>query len=122
MGEKILLVEDESITRASIADLLRQHDYEVDEAPDGVKAAELFGTRHFDLLITDLVMPKMNGFKLITAVHSMSPHTPIVLITAYLSLVSGKAILGEKAEVVAKPIDPDVLLTTVKHFLTPRIN
>lgn len=122
MGEKILLVEDESITRASIADHLRSDGYEVAEAPDGAEAAELFGSRHFDLVITDLVMPKMNGFKLITAVHSMSPHTPIVLITAYLSLVSGKAILGGLAELVAKPIDSDVLLTTVKHFLTHPVN
>jgi CheY-like chemotaxis protein len=117
MAGKILLVEDESITRASMADLLRTEGYEVAEAGDGVHGAELFETRHFDLVITDFVMPRLDGLKLIARVHSVSPSTPVILITAYLSKEFGNTILQETAQFVRKPVDPNVLLTTVKHLL-----
>jgi CheY-like chemotaxis protein len=116
-GEKILLVEDESITRASLADLLRKESYDVEEARNGAEASDLFEMRRFDLVVTDLVMPEMNGFKLIARVRSKSPETPVILITAYLSPQSGKAVLQGQAELITKPIEPDVLLSTVKHLL-----
>lgn len=117
MPENILVVEDESITRASISDFLRNEGYEVHEAGDGAQAVELFENRRFDLVITDLVMPQLNGFKLIARVHAISPYTPVILITAYLSKDSGKAILQGAAEFIGKPIDPDALLATVRHLL-----
>jgi CheY-like chemotaxis protein len=114
---KILLVEDESITRASMADLLRSEGYEVAEAGDGAQGVELFETRHFDLVITDFVMPRLDGFKLIGRVHSVSPSTPVILISAYLSKDFGKTILQETAEFVRKPIEPAVLVAKVKDLL-----
>ncbi|MGH8546641.1 MAG: response regulator [Gammaproteobacteria bacterium] len=117
MPGKILLVEDESITRMSLADLLQNEGYEVKEARDGAQAVDLFESEGFDLVITDFVMPQLNGLKLIARVHSISPHTPIILITAYLSTDSGKAILQGSAEFIGKPVEPDVLSATVKHLL-----
>jgi DNA-binding response OmpR family regulator len=116
-GQRILLVEDESITRKSLADFLRAEGYDVYEASDGARAVELFENRHFDLVITDLVMPQLNGFKLIAKVHSISRRTPIILITAYLSAQSGKALLQGEAELIGKPIEPDLLLAAVQHLL-----
>jgi CheY-like chemotaxis protein len=116
-GKKILLVEDESITRASLGDLLRRQGYNITEARNGAEASELFQSRPFDLVITDLVMPEMNGFKLIAKVHSKSPKTPVILITAYLSPQSGKAVLEGRAELITKPIEPNLLLSTAKHLL-----
>jgi DNA-binding NtrC family response regulator len=114
---RVLVVEDESITRTSMCDLLRTQGYEVEEARDGAQAVELFENQRFDLVITDLVMPQLNGFKLIARVHSISPATPVILITAYLSKDSGKAILQGSAEFIGKPIDSDALLAAVKHLL-----
>jgi CheY-like chemotaxis protein len=114
---RLLVVEDESITRASICDLLRTQGYDVEEARDGAQAVELFENQHFDLVITDLVMPQLNGFKLIARVHSISPATPIILITAYLSRDSGRAILQGSAEFIGKPIESDALLAAVRHLL-----
>lgn len=115
---RLLVVEDESITRAAIGEFLRREGYVIEEARDGGQAVELFEGQRFDLVITDLVMPKLNGFKLIARVHSMSPATPIILITGYLARSSGKAILAGTAEFIGKPVDLDVLLATVKHLLT----
>jgi len=122
MPAKILLVEDESITRASLVDLLRNEGYEVEEARNGAQAVKLFETRRFDLLITDFVMPELNGLKLIARVHSSSPKTPIILITAYLSRDSGEAILQGAAEFVTKPIEARALLETVKRLVPSSVN
>jgi CheY-like chemotaxis protein len=118
----ILLVEDESITRANIADVLRSDGYAVDEAGDGAQAVELFAKRQFDLIVTDFVMPRMDGLRLISRVHSTSPHTPVILVTAYLSTIPGKAILQKTAEIIGKPVEPDVLLGTIKNLLSHRFS
>jgi CheY-like chemotaxis protein len=116
-GARILLVEDESITRAYLADILRNDGYEVHEAQNGAEALELFESQHFDLVITDLVMPQLNGFKLTARVRSVSPRTPIILVTAYLSDHAGKTIVEGEAEFIGKPIEPEVLLATIHHLL-----
>jgi two-component system cell cycle response regulator CpdR len=117
MARKILLAEDESITRAYLADILRSGGYEVKEARDGVEGLALFENEHFDVVITDLVMPELNGFKLTARVRSISPETPVILVTAYLSGQAGKTILDGEAEFIGKPIEPDILLATLKHLM-----
>jgi CheY-like chemotaxis protein len=117
MAAKILLVEDESIVRMNLADVLRSEGYQVEEARDGAQAVKLFEAQHFDLVITDLVMPELHGFKLIARVRAISPNVPVILITAYLSRQAGKALLEGSSEFIAKPIQPEVLVTSVKHLL-----
>jgi two-component system cell cycle response regulator CpdR len=117
MAPRILLVEDESITRAYLADVLRNDGYEVKEARDGAEGVALFEHEHFDVVITDLVMPQLNGFKLTARVRSISPETPVILVTAYLSGQSGKVIVEGEAEFIGKPIEPEILLATLKHLL-----
>jgi two-component system chemotaxis sensor kinase CheA len=58
---KILLVDDDEITLNSIYDLLSQIGYDVITAHDGLEGLHKFLTNHFDLVITDIAMPKMNG-------------------------------------------------------------
>jgi two-component system cell cycle response regulator CpdR len=79
----ILLVEDEGIPRYAFAKLLRFHSHEVMEARDGVEALTLLDKYAFDLIITDLVMPRLDGFALIAQVRETSPNLPIVLISGY---------------------------------------
>jgi len=117
VATRILLVEDESITRAHLADMLRKEGYEVSEARDGAEGVAVFERERFDVVVTDLVMPRMNGFKLAARVRSVAPHTPVVLVSAYLSGQSGKAILGGEAECIGKPVEPNVLRATIKHLL-----
>lgn len=114
---RILVVEDESITRASLAGVLRNEGYDVDEAGDGAQALNILEHRQFDLVITDLVMPQLNGFKLIEHIRSIPSQVPIILVSAYLPSSVGKPLLREPAEFIAKPIEPDVLLPMVKDLL-----
>src|SRR6266545_5279975 len=72
----ILLVEDEAITRNAFADALRREGHQVVQAADGVQALSLVDNCRVDLVITDLVMPRLNGFELIGQIRSKRSHVP----------------------------------------------
>ena len=117
----ILLVEDEAITRTAFADTLRREGQDVIEAADGLQALSLLDNSDVDLVITDLVMPKLNGFHLIAVIRAKWPHIPILFISAYMSQVAGKIISSECTEFMHKPIDPSDLIAAV-HRLVPTIH
>jgi CheY-like chemotaxis protein len=116
----ILLVEDEAIARCAFAQALRSEGHEVMEAADGNEALTLLEKSHFDLVITDMVMPKPNGLTLITKIRAKWPGTPILLMSAYVSENAGKTILAGEAEFLHKPIEPATLITTVQRLLSLR--
>jgi DNA-binding response OmpR family regulator len=116
----ILLVEDEAITRNAFADALRNESHEVIQAADGDQALFLLCKYHVDLIITDVVMPRLNGFDLIGKIRAVCPDVPILIISAYASQYSEK-ILDKKAKFLKKPIDPPELIAAVQRLLpTPR--
>jgi CheY-like chemotaxis protein len=117
MAEKILIVEDNNRIRAEISDVLQQEGYEVEEACDGVEALELLENRHFDLIITDFAMHRMNGLALIDRLRSMLPKLPVILISGYTSTPTGKALARGKAEFLRKPFKLESLTSTVKRLL-----
>jgi len=71
MGANILVVDDDLPNRELISRALRIDGHRVVEASDGVLALELVRMLSFDLVITDFVMPKLNGLKFIEALHSL---------------------------------------------------
>ena len=113
----ILLVEDEAITRNAFADALRREGQQVVEAADGLQALSLLNRYHIDLVITDLVMPRLNGFEVVARIRSKRPHLPILLISAYISQEGGRIISDGSAEFMHKPIDPPDLIATVQRLL-----
>jgi len=117
MAANILVVEDDLLNRNLICKVLRQEGHWVVEACDGVVALEILQMFRFDLVITDFGMPKLDGIKFVEQLHSLQPRLPIVFITGYLSVISGKAILDEVAEILRKPFEPDLLRSTVQRLL-----
>ena len=113
----ILLVEDEAITRTAFADALRREGQEVIEAADGVQALSLLDDCHVDLVITDLVMPRLNGFLLVAQIRARRPRMPVLLISGYLSQDGGRIISSGSAEFLQKPIDPPDLIAAVERLL-----
>jgi len=120
----ILLVEDEAITRTSFAEILRGHGYEVIESGDGVEALALVAKHRqiIDLVITDMVMPGMNGITLFPNLKLLMPKVPIIMMSGYMSKRGGEAILGNEAKFLEKPIKPEVLLGIVQYFLPTRLD
>jgi two-component system, response regulator FlrC len=112
----ILLVEDEAISRHAFAQILRFHRHEVIEAADGVEALTLLDKHVISLIITDLVMPGVDGFALVARIRQRWPNMPIVLISGYTAEYAAAAFDGS-TEFLPKPIDPTVLVATVQRLL-----
>jgi len=111
----ILLVEDEAISRYGFAQVLRTNGHEVKEAADGQEALELLEQYDFDLVITDLAMPKVTGFGLAAQMRVKWPDIPILLLTAYLSPDASRALLRKNVEFLPKPVDQNELIARVER-------
>jgi CheY-like chemotaxis protein len=117
MGANILVVDDDLPNRELISRALRIDGHRVVEAGDGVLALEIVKMLSFDLVITDFVMPKLNGLKFVEALHSLYPGFPILFITGYLSVISDKTMLHDVAAVLPKPFELGDLRSTVERLL-----
>lgn len=83
--KKILIVDDEETLTFSLyqAFIKAPYDCEVVTASSGEEALEKFDTQRFDLVITDIAMPGIDGLELLSIVKSRSPETKVIIITAY---------------------------------------
>lgn len=116
MMAKILIVEDDILTKNTVDLFLREEGYEVYKAEDGAQALSLLERNQFDLILSDIVMPKLNGFDLLERAHSISPQTPVVLMTAYSPTQSNVKSPGP-AEFILKPFLLDDLLSKIQQVL-----
>jgi|SRR5215475_14232519 len=112
----ILIAEDDANARLLFTRILSRTGHDVLEGQDGEEALRLFETHLFDLVITDLVMPKINGFDLITRIHRKKPSLPIILVSGYLSEDGAKNILAGAVEFIPKPINRNRLIATVNRL------
>lgn len=117
MGANILVIDDDLSNRELISKVLRKDGHRVVEACDGALALEILQALSFDLVITDFVMPKLNGLKFVEELHSLHPRLPILFITGYRSVISGKTMLDDVAEILPKPFELGVLRSTVQRLL-----
>ncbi len=116
MMVKILIVEDDTITRRNISALLSDEGYDVDQAGDGVQALEILAGRPFDLVLSDIVMPRMDGLKLLEQLQFMAPQMPVMIMTSYVS-DSLSSVPAGAAEFIRKPFVLDDLLFKVQRAL-----
>lgn len=79
---RILIVEDEKLICWSLENVLTKFGYEITIVHCGEKAIELFNTYSFDLIITDMKLPKIDGFKVAAAAKTFFPDIPVVMISA----------------------------------------
>jgi len=80
---KVLVVDDEANLRKVLATMLRRTGYEVTVAADGEQGLAEFQKSGADIVITDLVMPKVGGMEILRTVNSSSPDVPVIIITAH---------------------------------------
>ncbi len=106
----ILVVDDEKITAFYLKDILAAANYEVHLAQNGEEALEQLGRRKFDLVITDLVMPGIDGFALVRRVKQAQPGLPVFILTGHGSYdVARKAQIIGADDYLLKPVNPDQL-------------
>jgi len=114
----VLLVEDDAICRMDFSRQLRSDGYEVLEAGDGAEAIELLEQHHneIELVITDLALPKVNGFDVVTNVQRRWPKIPMIMISGYLSEDRGHTILGSTVDILRKPLQPNALVALAQRM------
>jgi two-component system, NtrC family, response regulator AtoC len=119
MNKSILVVDDDEVMRTFIATILREDGYSVDTAPDGKTGLNKIRNRDFDLVMTDLKMPDMNGVELMQKGREVRPDLRWVIITAYGSI--GNAVDAMKAgasDYLTKPFkSPEELRHVIRRVL-----
>lgn len=120
MASKILIVEDEPAIANGIVETLEfdLKNYEFVLATNGLEAYKLLEKEDFELIISDMKMPKMSGNELLTQTLQLKPETTFIMITAHGDIETAVDSLKEGAyDFIAKPIDINRLITSVKNAL-----
>lgn len=115
---KILLVEDDNSLNKSVELFLTSEGYEVTSCFDGKEALDNLKTNSYDLILTDIMMPNIDGFNLAQKIRNSDKTTPIIFMTAKDDKLSKQ--LGFKLEIddyITKPFDIDELVLRVKAVL-----
>ncbi|MFD0699592.1 sigma-54-dependent transcriptional regulator [Myroides pelagicus] len=117
---KILIVEDESSIRRVLKKILEEESssYQVDVAEDGEEGLEKIKAEDYDLVISDIKMPKMDGEELLVAAKKLKPETVFVMISGHGDLETAVTTMRLGAfDYISKPPDLNRLLTTVRNGL-----
>ncbi|MBW1839052.1 MAG: sigma-54-dependent Fis family transcriptional regulator [Deltaproteobacteria bacterium] len=119
MGEKsILVVEDEVSTRDTMLDLLSEAGYEVQGAQDGVEAVEMVKEHSFNLVITDLKMPKRDGLQVLEEVKKVNPQIMVIVCTGYGTIDTAvKAMRLGAYDYITKPIKTEEIKLVVQRAM-----
>lgn len=120
---RILLVDDEPSVRAPLARALQIDGHEVEEATDGADALERFSGAEttFDLMVSDIRMPVMDGIALTLAVAAEKPGFPIVLMTGYAEQRErAKELEGLVEDVLTKPFALAEFRTAIREVIARR--
>ncbi len=121
MPRRILVADDNKIIKDIVSSFLDFRGFEVALAGNGVEALSLFLKNSFDLVLTDLEMPIMDGWSLSHCIKERSPNTPVVLMTgADRDTVLKKAERGAVDSVIFKPFRLEDLERTVRGALESR--
>jgi len=114
----ILIVEDDKNLRKLLVTCLKKNNYKTFEAVNGNEALEVLDKDYIDLIISDVMMPKMDGFQLVKELRECKYKTPILLITAKSDIKDKKQgfILGAD-DYMVKPINMEELLLRVQALL-----
>ena len=122
MAPRVLLVDDSQTTRSfAIAALEAGGDVEITEASTGVEALKILPRQQFDLVITDINMPDINGLELIkfTRTHAKYKDTPVIIISTEGRESDQKRALDLGAnEYLTKPFTPEALVAAVRRHLS----
>ncbi len=118
---RLLVVEDEPLLRVSMVDALRREGWQVDEAENGEQGLQLFTEFQHQLVITDLVMPRLDGVELLRRIRSLQLGTPVIVITAHGTIDRAVEVMREGAtDFVTKPFSMAQLAVRVDKALSNR--
>src|SRR5688572_11011922 len=115
-GGAILVVDDEGAVRRFALRVLEREGYRVIEARDGIEAFELIRQGHeFDAVVSDIVMPRMNGVELMQALSTATPELPVILMSGYATGALAELGINAPCAILPKPFPAERLLQEVQR-------
>ena len=118
---KILVIDDEDIVRLSCSRTLVPEGYELKMAKNGPEGLQMLEEHTFDLVLTDLKMPNMDGIEVLSKIKEKWPLTDVVIVTGYQTVETAvKAIKLGAFDYIEKPFTPDALIATVSNVFRIR--
>ena len=119
---KILVVDDEKSIRITLSEFLRREGYEVETAENADSAVDMLQACAYDVLLTDIVMPRKSGMSLISDAHRIQPHVQVILMTGEPTVETASAAVRlEVRDYLAKPIAREELLRTVRQAVEVKL-
>ena len=121
MVATVLVVDDDREHNQALAKIFERAGYRVRTAGDGQEALTILTERPFDLVITDLRMPRMNGLDLLRNIRAISPHLPVVIVTAFGEWTTYmQAMNCGCVDYLNKPVRREDILTIARKALARR--
>lgn len=114
---RILLAEDDDAMRSYLVRALEKAGYEVESVDRGTAAVPLLEQTHFDLLLSDIVMPEMDGIELAQKCNEISPTTKVMFITGFAAVTLKASKEQPTAKVLSKPFHLRDLVLEVERVL-----
>jgi DNA-binding NtrC family response regulator len=119
MIAKVLIVDDEKVIRDSLELLLKEEGYKADTSSDGEDALEKIKQEGYDIVITDIKMPKLDGIELMQKAKDISPNTFFIIMTAYASVNTAIEALRQGAyDYLIKPVEFDDVILRLKRLVS----
>lgn len=119
--KKIIVVEDDPKMRNGLVEILKEAGYDADSAEDGQKGLEKIRAHHFDVVMTDLIMPVMGGMELLRNIKEIKPETSVIIITAFGTIENAvEAIKLGAADYITKPFKIDEVQTKIRKILAEK--
>lgn len=120
-GMKVLLIEDELSVRLGITCTLEGAGYRVKAAENGIAGINLFEKEDFEIVITDLRLPGVDGLGVLRSVKATSPDAGVIVITAFADVKTAVEAMKEGAyDYISKPFEPEELLIVIDRFIKHR--
>jgi two-component system cell cycle sensor histidine kinase/response regulator CckA len=121
-GVNVLVVDDETAVRRFAVRVLQRDGYDVLEAADGHEALEMLrsGQATVDLIVSDIVMPRVNGVELMQAVAESHPQIPVVLMSGYATAALSELGIATPCSILPKPFPAERLLAEVHRCVRSR--
>ncbi len=118
MAEKILIIEDDTTIRETLAEVLEKQRYIVHQAADGAQALKLIKKHNSDLILLDLRLPDMHGLEVIKKIRKFDHHALIVVMTAYPEIRTAVSVLKAGAyDYINKPFELEEMKELVRRSL-----
>ncbi len=115
---KILVIDDEKSIRNTLKEILEYEGHEVQDAQDGLEGLKKIEGEKFDIILSDIKMPKMDGMELLDKILELQNDTPIIMISGHGTIETAvEAIKKGAYDFIAKPLDLNRMLITLRNAL-----